>query len=306
VVGENTVRQTIEAIAAMVVIATVTAATATRQNVGAAFDTNPLPPMSHAYAVESASYEYMPYVMSHGATSGLFTASYQPKSYFDPSLFAPFSDLRPLTPLQWPHQSASVGDQKKSIPDRPSHQSQIPIVRIEFNTPALAPMAHTFFCLKYHNDCRIHQIVFRGGALKLTAERWADLKRINAEVNHAIIPTRNNAGLAAEKWAISPKAGDCHDYAVTKRHELLARGWPARSLLLSEVETSWGEHHLVLVVRTNEGDFVADNLNGDIRSWSNTPYQWVRIQSPNNPMFWSTVASTIVSAKVAKLTSAES
>ena len=176
-------------------------------------------------------------------------------------------------------------------------------MRINFNAPALAPMAYTFFCLKYQTDCQVHKTVFRGGALKLTAERWADLKRINAEVNHAIIPTRNNEGLAAEKWLISPKAGDCHDYAVTKRHELLARGWPARSLLLSEVETSWGEHHLVLVVRTNEGDFVADNLTGNIRSWSNTPYQWVRIQSPGNPMFWSTVASTIVRTKVAKLTS---
>jgi predicted transglutaminase-like cysteine proteinase len=105
---------------------------------------------------------------------------------------------------------------------------------------------------------------------------------------------------------ISPKAGDCHDYAVTKRHELMAQGWPARSLLLSEVETSWGEHHLVLVVRTSEGDLVADNLNGNIRNWSKTPYQWVRIQSPANPTFWSTVASKTIWAKAGRLTSAES
>jgi len=28
------------------------------------------------------------------------------------------------------------------------------------------------------------------------------------------------------------------------------------------------EHHLVLVVRTHEGDLVADNLNSNIRNWN--------------------------------------
>jgi predicted transglutaminase-like cysteine proteinase len=54
-----------------------------------------------------------------------------------------------------------------------------------------------------------------------------------------------------------PSSGDCNDYAVTRRHDLIARGWPARSLLLAEVITSWGEHHLVVVVahqRCGSGD----------------------------------------------------
>ena len=65
----------------------------------------------------------------------------------------------------------------------------------------------------------------------------------------------------------------CHDYAVTKRHELLTRGWPSRSLLLAEVVVPWGEHHLILVVRTSDGDLVLDNLNPGIKSWSRTPYK---------------------------------
>ena len=52
---------------------------------------------------------------------------------------------------------------------------------------------------------------------------------------------------------------------MTKRHELMARGWPARSLLLAEVVTNWGEHHLVLVVRTRTADLVLDNLDADIK-----------------------------------------
>ncbi len=130
--------------------------------------------------------------------------------------------------------------------------------------------------------------------MKLNRERWAELVRVNAEVNRSIVPEPNTKGLAAEKWLISPPSGECHDYAVTKRHELLARGWPERDLLLAEVLTSWGEHHLVLVVRTSDGDFVADNLNANIRSWNKTQYQWLRVQSAANPKFWATVAGTTV------------
>ena len=45
-------------------------------------------------------------------------------------------------------------------------------------------------------------------------------------------------------------------------------GFPSRALLLAEVVTSWGEHHLVLVVRTKEGDFVADSLHPRVRPWA--------------------------------------
>lgn len=177
-------------------------------------------------------------------------------------------------------------------PRRPPHaeRKQLPSLgRIELDAPTLAPLAHTRFCLKYPADCRVQKIVFRGGSIDLTAERRAELVRVNAEVNRAIRPMNMHEGVAGEKWLISPRFGDCNDYAVTKRHKLLARGWPARNLLLAEVVTTWGEHHLVLVVRTREGDVVADSLNKTIRNWSKTPYRWVRVESPANPVFWTTV-----------------
>ena len=45
----------------------------------------------------------------------------------------------------------------------------------------------------------------------------------------------------------------------------------SRALLLSEVATSWGEHHLILVVRTSAGDLVLDNLTSQIRPWTRAP-----------------------------------
>jgi predicted transglutaminase-like cysteine proteinase len=163
------------------------------------------------------------------------------------------------------------------------------IQHIKFEAPALAPMAHTMFCLRYEDECRA-RLLFRGGPILLTEARWADLKDVNLAVNRAIIPERNELGLAGETWLIDPERGDCNDYAVTKRHRLLERGWPARTLLLGEVAIPSGEHHLVLLVRTKSGDLVLDNLTPQIRPWSRAPYRWVRIQSPGNPRYWTTVA----------------
>jgi predicted transglutaminase-like cysteine proteinase len=163
------------------------------------------------------------------------------------------------------------------------------IQAIKFEAPTLPPMAFTMFCLKYAGDCKPQRMVFRGGRLKLTAERWADLKEVNHAVNTHIRPEANLEGLAGEKWLINPPSGDCNDYAVSKRHELIARGWPARTLLLSEVVVPWGEHHLVVVVRTNAGDLVLDNLTASIMPWSRKPYQWVRIQTPKNPNYWASL-----------------
>jgi predicted transglutaminase-like cysteine proteinase len=166
---------------------------------------------------------------------------------------------------------------------------QSAIQHIKFETTTLAPMAYTQFCLRYEDECRT-KIMFRGGPVQLTAERWDDLKEVNKAVNKDIIPERNELGLAGETWLISPDRGDCNDYAVTKRHELLDRGWPARALLLSEVIVSSGEHHLVLVVRTKSGDLVLDNVTSQIKPWSRVPYRWVRIQKPNNSRLWATIA----------------
>lgn len=163
---------------------------------------------------------------------------------------------------------------------------------IKFNQPTLAPMAFTIFCLKYEGECepRPQQIVFRGGRLKLTGERLAQLQEVNQRVNSAIRPEPNLEGLRGEKWLLHPTSGDCNDYAVTKRHDLIAKGFPARSVLLSEVVTTWGEHHLVVVVRTFSGDLVLDNLTGHILPWSKKSYRWVRIQMPKNPTYWASLA----------------
>jgi predicted transglutaminase-like cysteine proteinase len=158
--------------------------------------------------------------------------------------------------------------------------------RLQLSSPVLAPMAFSRFCLRYREDCEIHRLRDASG---VTRAHWGEVARVNAEVNHAIAPQADDGDVVDETWRVAPTAGACHDYAVTKRHELMQLGWPSRALLLAEVVTRWGEHHLVLVVRTRTGDFVADNLYPGVRPWYAAPYRWVRIQTLENPMYWSTV-----------------
>jgi predicted transglutaminase-like cysteine proteinase len=170
--------------------------------------------------------------------------------------------------------------------------------RLNFDAPTLAPMAFMRFCMRYLDDCKVGGLAFRPRPVSLTPARRAELVVVNREVNHAIAPQANTDGVMAEEWLVSPREGDCNDYAVTKRHELLARGWPSRALLLAEVVVPSGEHHLVLVVRTREQDLVLDNLNWNVRPISQIQYQWVRAQQANNPKFWS-AASVLHSTRVA-------
>ncbi len=175
-----------------------------------------------------------------------------------------------------------------------STQQQKPVERIQLTQPALPPFAHSLFCLRYPKECEIKRMAMRRGLVALNDERRIQLSSINMDVNHAIAPQRKSANVIDANWIVSPKRGDCNDYAITKRHELVVRGWPTSALLLAEVVTGWGEHHLILVVRTRDGDFVLDNLAPTIREWSKTPYHWVRMQSPQDPKLWWTVRAVTV------------
>ena len=165
------------------------------------------------------------------------------------------------------------------------------VERIQLVEPTLAPMAHIRFCMAYPEDCRGQGKTEGNRPVSMTMKRWVDLATVNADVNAAIRPEANLQGLAGEKWIISPAAGDCNDYAVTKRHELLKRGWPSSALLLAEVVMPSGGHHLILVARTSSGDLLLDNLSPMVRPWTQARYQWVRIQSPANPAFWMVASS---------------
>jgi predicted transglutaminase-like cysteine proteinase len=165
------------------------------------------------------------------------------------------------------------------------------LVRIVESSPILTPFQHVRFCLRYPSDCKSDPT--ENERIDLNEETTKLLDRVNRDVNGAISPTVKGYGSDLQDgWTISPVVGDCNDYAVTKRHELLQNGLPAKALRLSVVKTATGIGHLVLVVVTTRGDLVLDNLTETIRPWQNTDYHWLKIQSAADARFWYEVKST--------------
>src|SRR5690242_14563652 len=68
------------------------------------------------------------------------------------------------------------------------------IKRISFSNYILPPLAFTEFCLRYANQCKPQRMMFRGGPVHLTEQRWDDLKAVNKSVNASIIPEPNTEG----------------------------------------------------------------------------------------------------------------
>jgi predicted transglutaminase-like cysteine proteinase len=142
----------------------------------------------------------------------------------------------------------------------------------------LAPLDYTRFCLRHAADC---ELGVPEAVIDMTPEVETEIRRINRDVNQRIRPVKQTSD-----WQIDPAAGNCNDYVVTKRHELLASGLPASALLIAVVRTPAGEGHLVLIVRTDRGDLVLDNLTGEIRRRGDTTYAWLKRQSASHAALW--------------------
>jgi predicted transglutaminase-like cysteine proteinase len=166
----------------------------------------------------------------------------------------------------------------------------VPAALVE-TSPSLAPFQHVRFCLRYPADCRSNQT--EDERIDLTPETSDLLERINRVVNATIIPAQKSSGNELQQvWAIAPYTGDCNDYAVTKRHELLRNGLPARALRLAVVKTTSGSGHLVLFVATTKGDLVLDSLAETIVPWQSTNYRWMKMQSASDARIWHDVRVT--------------
>lgn len=175
-----------------------------------------------------------------------------------------------------------------------------PVVPIVEGSPILAPFQHVRFCLHYPADCKSDPT--ENERISLNDETSKLLDRVNREVNAAINPTVKSYGSDLQDgWSIAPVMGDCNDYAVTKRHELLQNGLPAKALRLSVVKTSSGIGHLILVAVTTKGDLVLDNLTETIRPWQNTDYRWLKIQSATDARFWYEVKAPSIAQAYRKI-----
>ena len=89
-----------------------------------------------------------------------------------------------------------------------------------------------------------------------------------------------------EVWSYPEGIGDCEDYALEKRRQLMALGVPAGDLLLTVVRQPSGAGHAVLTMRTSRGEFVLDNLEPRVLAWTDTEYTFLKRQSERNSGVW--------------------
>ena len=128
--------------------------------------------------------------------------------------------------------------------------------------------------------------------ITLTDEILSQLKQINREVNDGIRYTPDEG----ESWDIilelnGDSPGDCDDFAVTKRQQLIDLGFDWMDLKLATCWTKkdrdeWKNYHLVLIVDTDKGKLVLDNAWDDIDHMEDRKYLFHKIQDSTSVTGW--------------------
>ena len=151
---------------------------------------------------------------------------------------------------------------------------------------AMPPNGWAKFCNRYTSECNIKTATPQD--ITSAPEAWRALVFVNNWVNDFIKPMtdRKHWGVI-NQWVYPDDGyGDCKAYTLLKRKILMQFGFPRSALLIAIVWTKQNIGHSVLIVRTNEGDYVLDNLSRWIFLWTLTDYDYVKRQSVTDPNLW--------------------
>ena len=142
----------------------------------------------------------------------------------------------------------------------------------------LPPFSFTKFCVRKPERCTTSKNVRQ---IPFDADHRKQLEQVQHSVN------RSFSGL--ERWNDDATINDCTDFALTKRSRLLDLGFPSSAVLIAVAFVPDGEAHLLVVVVTDHGDFVLDNLRKEVTRWDRLPYRWVMRSSPQDPKEWQAI-----------------
>ena len=149
------------------------------------------------------------------------------------------------------------------------------------------PIGHYEFCQSHRSECRN---MARTNPMAMNSAVWAQLTAVNAQVNSSVYGITDFEIFGREEvWAYPTTVGDCEDYVLAKRQMLIAAGWAPANLLITMVIRSSGDAHAVLTARTDQGDYILDNLNSEVQLWTETPYLFVKRQSERDAGEWVTI-----------------
>ncbi|WP_168990570.1 transglutaminase-like cysteine peptidase [Aureimonas flava] len=155
----------------------------------------------------------------------------------------------------------------------------LPQSRMEEGINTRAPFAFIRYCVASPQACRVG----KPETVEWSPSVRALVTEVNRSVNRSIRPVSD--GLS-DVWQANVAAGDCEEFALTKRERLLKMGLPASALRMAVATTASGEGHAVLVVSTPSGDFVLDNRLDRILLWHQTDLTFLKIASSQDPRLW--------------------
>lgn len=148
-------------------------------------------------------------------------------------------------------------------------------------TPRRPVLAHVRFCIVYPDQCVIRSD--RRHSKGSVAELLDQVRQVNVAVNRSIAPLPD---VGFDSWDVDVAAGDCEDYALQKRKELVQLGWPTDVLRIALTRTPHGTYHAVLLATIGGTDYVLDNMTPRILPWSATPYTFLFVQDADDPKAW--------------------
>ncbi len=129
------------------------------------------------------------------------------------------------------------------------------------------------------------------GNVKADKPMLSMARSVNARFNRSIASRTDQQTYGrSEYWTLPGRGvGDCEDYALAKQKALIEQGVPPNRLYLAMVVGSPQDPHTVLVMRTDSGDYVLDNLSARVKTWQATRYTFMKMQSSRDRRRWDVV-----------------
>ncbi|MCX8955430.1 transglutaminase-like cysteine peptidase [Ruegeria sp. NA] len=156
-------------------------------------------------------------------------------------------------------------------------------VFIPFIASSPPPSGAINLCSQYDWACAAKRSVKLSSQQELKVVNQVN-RRVNASTREV---TDQSQYKMRERWALpTSRGGDCEDFALLKKRDLIHAGVDPRKLLIATVLDTRRTPHAVLVYRSAQGDLILDNLTNRIKPWTATRYLFLRMQNPKRPSQW--------------------
>ena len=125
--------------------------------------------------------------------------------------------------------------------------------------------------------CAEQKTTYKPDPACLDSGRWRQISNIHNHINKSVVYKPDTQNI----WQIAQQTGDCEDFTLRYRAELLNKGWKSKNLLPALCKTPEGTHHMNLLVNTNQGIWVLDNRHNSIKPYTQVQCNYIALYQPS-------------------------